>query len=87
MVNSPTSYDTLLVSDPERPGKKIGVSKLLFQISIREIHDYLVSESIIYLLKEEIDETTWEPLISDRDLHAIMTKNFQKMTGSFKILK
>ena len=34
VVNSTISNDTLLVPDPEQPGKKIRVSKLIFQISI-----------------------------------------------------
>ena len=51
LVNSKISNDALLVHDPERPGKKIKVSKFLLQKSIYELHDYLIYEKIIYQLK------------------------------------
>ena len=53
--NSPISNDTLLVPDTEQPGKKIRVYKLILQISTHELHNYLISEIIIYQLKESID--------------------------------
>jgi hypothetical protein len=34
IVNSPISNDTLLVPDPEQPGNRVKISKLLLQISI-----------------------------------------------------
>ena len=84
VVNSPIPNDTFLVPDPERPGKKIRVYKLLLQISIRELHNDLISESSIYQLKEAIDETTGKPLISDTALRALMPNNVQKMTDRYK---
>ena len=84
VVNSTISNDTLLVPDPEQPGKKIRVSKLIFQISICQIHNDLISESIIYQLKYEIYETTGKPTISDTDLHALMLKNVRKITDRYK---
>ena len=51
VVNSPISNDTLLVPDPDWPGNKIRVSKLLLQISIYELHNDLIYESSIYKLK------------------------------------
>ena len=84
MLKSPISNDTFLVSDPERPGNKISVSKLLLHISIYEIHNNLISESIIYQLKEAIDETTGNPLIGDTALHEIITNNVQEMKYRYK---
>ena len=51
LVNSKFSKDTLLVSDHKQPGKKIRGSKLLLQRSIIDMHNDLISESIIYKLK------------------------------------
>ena len=51
VVNSPTYNDTLLVPDHKQPGNKIGISKLLLQISICELHNDLISENSIYQLK------------------------------------
>ena len=48
---------------------------MLLQISICELHNYLIYESIIYKLKEAIDDITGNPLISDTDLSALMPKN------------
>ena len=83
VVNLPISNDTLLVSDHNQPGKKIRVSKLLLQISIRELHNYLIPKSRIYQLKEAIYESKGEPLISDVALRVLMPKNVQKLqTGT-----
>ena len=84
VVNSPIFNDTLLVPNPERPGKKIRFYKLRLHISIHELHNYLISESSIYRLKESIDEPTEETLISDTALSAIITKNVQKFTDRYK---
>ena len=84
MVNSPIYYDTLLVPDTERPGKKIRVYKLLLKISMINLNKDLISESIIYQFKEEIGETKGKPLISDTTLHALMSKNFRKMIDRYK---
>ena len=78
VVDLPISKDTLLVTDIKRPGKKIRVSKLLCRISISDLHNDLLSENSIYQLKEEIDESTWKPLISDTPLCALIPNNFQK---------
>ena len=51
VLNSPISIDPLPVPDPEQPGNKIKVSKLLFQISIRELRNNLIFGIIIYKLK------------------------------------
>ena len=79
VVKSTISNDTLSVPNPEQPGKKITGSKLIIQISIRGIHNDLISESIIYQLKEAIYETTVKPLISDTALHTLMHKNVRKI--------
>ena len=54
VVKSKISNDTLSVPNPEQPGKKITGSKLIIQISIRGIHNDLISESIIYQLKRQL---------------------------------
>ena len=55
VVNSPISNDTLLVPNHKQPGKEIRVSKFLFQISINELHNNLISNISIYQIKEAID--------------------------------
>ena len=65
--------DIFLVPDIERLGKKIGVSKFILQISIRELHNCLISKGVIYQLKESIDKTTGKPLTSDTVMHALMS--------------
>ena len=47
VVNLLISNDILLVPDHKQPGKKIKVSKFLLQISIRDMHNDLISESSI----------------------------------------
>ena len=84
MLNSPISSDSLLVPGLERPGNKIMVSKFLLQISIRDIHNDLIRNSIIYQLKESIDETTGKPLISGTSLHIIFTNNVIIITDRYK---
>ena len=81
MVNSPIYNYTLFVPDPEQTWKKIRVSILILQMSIRDVHNDLISESCIYQLKEETYETIGNPLISDTALHAVMLKNVRKMTS------
>ena len=83
-VNLPISNHTFLVPDHKQPGKKIRVSKLLLRVSICELHNYLISESSIYKLKEEIDDITGNILISDTALHALMPNNDLKITDSYK---
>ena len=78
VVNSPIYNDTFLVPDHKKPRKKITVSKLLLHISIRELHNYLISKSSIYKLKEAIYESIGKTLISDTSLRALMHNNFQK---------
>ena len=48
VVNSQISKDILLVPDHKRQWKKIRVYKLILQISISKLHNYLISESSIY---------------------------------------
>jgi hypothetical protein len=43
VIQSPLASDTLLVSDPENPGNKKRMNKILFQIPVRELHNDLVS--------------------------------------------
>ena len=82
--NSPISNNKLLFPDHKQPGKKKRVYKFLLRISISELHNYLIYEIIIYQLKEEIDESTGNPLISDTNLRVLMPKNVQKMTDRLK---
>ena len=84
VVKLTISNDTLLFPDHKQPGKKVGVSKLLLQISIRELHNDLVSENSIYQSKEAIYESTGKPLTSDTDLHALMPNNVRKITDRYK---
>ena len=83
VVNQPIYNDNFFVPDPEGPGKKIRVSKLILYISIYEIHNYLVSESSIYPFKKIIYKTTGKLLISDTALHALIPKNVRKMIDRY----
>ena len=51
VVNLPISNNVFLVPDNKQPGKKIRVYKFLLQISIHELHNYLISEIRMYQLK------------------------------------
>ena len=74
----------MLVPYHNQPGKKIRVSKLLCQISVRELHNDLIYEGIIYQLKEAIDEITGKPMISDTALRELIPKNIRNMTDKYK---
>ena len=78
MVKSPIFNDTLLVPDPDKPGKKMRVSKLLLHISICELHNDLIYEISIYQLKDAIYDTKGNPLISDTSMSELTTKKFEK---------
>jgi hypothetical protein len=43
VIQSPLASDTLLVSDPENPGNRKRMSKILLQIRVRELHNDLLS--------------------------------------------
>ena len=58
VVNSPISNNISLFPDNKQPGKKTRVSILILKISINELQNYLISESSIYKLEEEIDDST-----------------------------
>ena len=82
IVNSPISNDTLLVPDPEQPGNRVRVSKLLLQISIRELHNDLLSDGPLGLA--EAKDNDGKPLISDTALRALLPPNVRKMTEKYK---
>ena len=44
VVASPFANDTLKIPDPENPNKKIKAGKLLLQVSMRELHNDLLSD-------------------------------------------
>ena len=54
------------------------------QVSICEIHNDLIYESIIYLLKKAIDESSGKILVSDTALRSLMPNNARKMTDRYK---
>ena len=78
------SNDTLLVPDPEWPGEKIRVSKLLLQLSICDLHNDLISEGSIYQLKDALDETIGKTTITDTALSALMPQNVRKTIDRYK---
>ena len=84
VVNLPISNYTWLVPDHKQPGKKIWVSKFHLPISIRELHNDIISEISIYYLKEATDNITCNPLISDTSLSALIPNNVRKMTYRYK---
>ena len=74
------------VPDPERPGNKIRISKLILQISICDLHNHLISGNSVYQFKKAIDEMIGKPLIIDTDLRALMPNNVQKMKDRYKYM-
>jgi hypothetical protein len=46
VIQSHLASDTLLVSDPESPGNKKRMNKILLQIPVRELHNDLVSGEV-----------------------------------------
>jgi hypothetical protein len=47
VIQSPLAADTLLVSDPDFPGNKKRMNKILLQIPVRELYNDLCNEDTL----------------------------------------
>jgi hypothetical protein len=82
IVPLPNSSDTLLICDPENRTIKTQTSKLYLQISMRELHNDLLSDPPLGL--PEAREANAEPLISDTALRALLPPQVRSMTKKHK---
>jgi hypothetical protein len=82
IVASPNSSDTLLTRDPENPSVKIRTSKLYLQISMRELHNDLLSDPPLGL--PEARDADGQPVISDTALRALLPPQVRSMTKRHK---
>ena len=72
-MHSPLKNDTVLVPDPNDSSKKISKTKLLLQVSIRELHNDLIA-SVPSCKKNG------KPLLSDTKLRMILPREVRRMT-------
>ena len=77
IIQSPLANDVLLIKNPENPKQKIPVPKLLREISIRELHNDLISKTSSGL-KEVYDDND-KVIISDTALRSLIPPNIKKM--------
>ena len=61
------------------------VPKLLFQVSVRELHNSLVSDPNDSGLKDARDEDG-KIIISDSKLHSLLPPQLKKMSARYKIM-
>jgi hypothetical protein len=85
VIQSPLASGTLLVSDPENPGNKIRMNKILLQIPVRELHNHLVSTNPLIGLPG-IRDCTGNTLISDTNLRSMLPKRLRMMSDRYKIM-
>ena len=85
VVASPFANDTLKIPDPEDPNQKIRAGKLLLQVSMRELHNDLLSEDETVGLKEARDENG-KVLISDTALRCLRPPQVKPMTERHKVM-
>jgi hypothetical protein len=74
VIQSPLASDTLLVSDPENPGNKKGMNKILLQIPVRELHNDLLSTDPLIGLPG-VRDCSGNILISDSKLRSMLPKH------------
>ena len=84
IVDSPLSNDTILIKNPSNSNEKIRVGKLLRNISIRELHNDLLSKPPIGLA--EVYDTEGNCLISDTSLNSLMPPHVKKMSNKYKMM-
>ena len=87
VVNSPIANDTLLVLNPQT-GKKERTGKLLLEISVRELHNDLISTEqggLVNGLGEARDDKG-KVIISDTALRYLLPPQLKPMTERHKIM-
>ena len=61
------------------------VPKLLLRVSVRELHNNLLSNTKYDGLKEAIDEDD-NSIISDSTLHSLLPPQFKQMSSRYKVM-
>jgi hypothetical protein len=85
VIQSPLASDTLLVSDPENPGNKKRMNKILLQIPVRELHNDLLSTDPLIGLSG-VRDCSGNILISDTKLRSMLPKHLRMMSDRYKIM-
>lgn len=83
VVASPFVNDTVKITDPENLNQKIKAGKLLLQVSMRELHNDLLSDGPLGL--EEAKDENGKVLISDTALRCLRPPQVKPMTGRYKV--
>jgi hypothetical protein len=83
VIQSPLAADTLLVSDPENPGSKKRMNKILLQIPVRELHNNLVSTDPLKGLPG-VRDCSGNILISDTKLRSMLPKHLGMMSDRYR---
>ena len=84
VVQSPISNDCLKVVLYDQPEPQL-VPKLLLQVSVRELHNSLVSDPNDGGLKDARDEDG-KIIISDSTLRSLLPPQLKKMSARYKIM-
>jgi hypothetical protein len=79
VIQSPLAADTLLVSDPENPGTRKRMNKILLQIPVRELHNGLLSTDPLIGLPG-VRDCSGNILISDTKLRSMLPKHLRMMS-------
>ena len=82
IVSSPIYNDTLMLKDSSEPNTKIRVGKLLRQVSMRELHNDLLSDPPTGL--SEVYDVSGRPIISDTGFRALLPSYIKPMTDKYK---
>jgi hypothetical protein len=85
VIQSSLASDTLLVSDPENPGNKKRMNKILLQIPVRELHNDLLSTDPLIGLPG-VRDCSGNILISDTKLRSMLPKHLRMMSDRYKIM-
>jgi hypothetical protein len=75
----------LLVSDPESPGNKKRMNKILLQIPVRELHNDMVSTDPLLGLSG-VRDCSGNILISDTKLLLMLPKHLRMTSDRYKIM-
>jgi hypothetical protein len=82
VVNSPITNDTIIIRDENNEKTRVG--KLLLQISIRELHNDLLSAGPLGLLGSR--DASGAVIISDTALRSLLPPQLKKMSTKYKAM-
>ena len=84
VVQSPISNDCLKVMLYDQTEPQLA-PKFLLQVSVRELHNSLVSDPNDCILKDARDEYG-KTIIIDSTLRSLLTPQFKKMSARYKVI-